>query len=82
MLQLDILFHISGPFRATQIWNEIVTHLKLTVEVKRRRHKMRYVDNCFTGSDAVNVVFQYLLKDQSCFGAEICREKAIKVRLP
>ncbi|XP_041350977.1 DEP domain-containing protein 7-like [Gigantopelta aegis] len=68
-----------GPFRATQIWNEIIYHLKSRVEVKRRRLKMRSYDNCFTGTDAVDVVLHYLLNDKETFNTELSREKAIKL---
>ncbi|XP_076466136.1 DEP domain-containing protein 7-like [Babylonia areolata] len=68
-----------GPFRATQIWNEMIQHLKSKVELKRRRHKMRYYDNCFTGTDAVDVILHYLLSDRETFSADLSREKAVKV---
>lgn len=71
---------ISGPFKATQIWNEVICHLKDRVEVKRRRHKLRNYNDCFTGTDAVDVVLHYLLSDQDTF-CNLSREKAVKVSL-
>ncbi|XP_033739605.1 DEP domain-containing protein 7-like isoform X1 [Pecten maximus] len=68
-----------GPFRATQIWNEIIEHLKSKVEVKRRRYKMRNYENCFCGTDAVDVVLHYLLSDRNTFSSDLSREKAIKL---
>ncbi|KAK7503281.1 hypothetical protein BaRGS_00005546 [Batillaria attramentaria] len=68
-----------GPFRATEIWNELVAHLKSKVELKRRRHKMRHYDNCFTGTDAVDVILHYLLSDKETFSTDLSREKAVKV---
>ncbi|KAL5010967.1 hypothetical protein ScPMuIL_013272 [Solemya velum] len=68
-----------GPFRATQIWNEVIEHLKANVEVKRRRHKIRHYDNCFTGTDAVDVVLHYLLSDHNTFSPDLSREKATKL---
>ena len=70
---------ISGPFRATQIWNEIINHMKTHVQCKRHRVKMRTHDNCFTGAHAVDVVMTYLLSDRNTFSADLSRDKAIKV---
>ena len=58
------LLYCSGPFRATQIWNEVIDHLKEKVELKKRRYKLRNYDNCFTGTDAVDVA-QW---SQNCYG--------------
>ncbi|XP_048771485.2 DEP domain-containing protein 7-like [Ostrea edulis] len=68
-----------GPFRATQIWNEIITHLKTHVEVKRRRYKMRTYDNSFSGAHAVDVVMTYLLSEKNTFSTDLSREKAVKL---
>ncbi|KAL3884125.1 hypothetical protein ACJMK2_030347 [Sinanodonta woodiana] len=71
--------HNNGPFRATQIWNEVIQHLKSNVEIKRRRQKMRMHKSCFTGADAVDVVLHYLLKDSDMLCADPSRDKAIKL---
>lgn len=68
-----------GPFRATKIWNDLIEHVKSNVEVKRRRHKMRYIESCFTGTDAVDVVLHFLLNDRDNFSSDLSREKAAKV---
>lgn len=77
---LDIVIWLfPGPFRATQIWNEIISHVKSKVELKRRRYKMRHYDNTFTGTDAVDVVLHYLLSDKETFCTDLSRDKAVKV---
>ncbi|KAH3726397.1 DEP domain-containing protein 7-like [Dreissena polymorpha] len=68
----------TGPFRATQIWNEVIGHLKDNVELKKRRYKLKNYEGCFTGTDAVDVVLHYLLKDQDTF-SNLSREKAVKL---
>ena len=70
---------LSGPFRATQIWNEVIEHLKEEVEVKRRRQLLRNYDNSFTGTDAVDVVLHYLLSSDKDTFCNLSREKAVKV---
>ena len=57
----------------------MIFHLKDRVEVKRRRHKLRNYNDCFTGTDAVDVVLHYLLSDQDTF-CNLSREKAVKVK--
>jgi len=68
----------TGPFRATQIWNEVIEHLKEKVELKKRRYKLKNYNDSFTGTDAVDVVLHYLLRDQDTF-CNLSREKAVKV---
>ncbi len=50
----------GGQFKFTQLWNGIIQYLQENVEVKRRKHKMRSYDNCFTGTDAVDILHHYL----------------------
>ncbi|XP_072015084.1 LOW QUALITY PROTEIN: DEP domain-containing protein 7-like [Amphiura filiformis] len=50
----------NGQFKFTQLWNGIIQHLQENVEVKRRKHKLRSYDNCFTGTDAVDILHHYL----------------------
>lgn len=78
-LILTIICLFLGPFRATQIWNEIVDHLKTNVEVKRRRYKMKTYDNSFSGAHAVDVVMTYLLSEKNTFSTDLSRDKAVKV---
>ena len=58
----------------------MIHHMKTKVELKRRRHKMRYYNDCFTGTDAVDVILHYLLSDRDTFSSDLSREKAVKVR--
>lgn len=53
--------------------------MKEGVEVKRRWHKIRKYDSCFTGQDAVNVVLQYLQEDSGNFGCNVSRHNAVKL---
>ncbi|PVD28776.1 hypothetical protein C0Q70_11371 [Pomacea canaliculata] len=40
---------------------------------------MRVYNNCFTGTDAVDVILHYLLSDKDTFSTDLTREKAVKV---
>lgn len=44
--------------------------------------KMKWHDQCFSGTDAVDVVFQHLQREQEFMqNKDISREKAVKVKL-
>ena len=70
---------LDGPFRATQLWNDIVTHMKEHISVKRRRVGIKKYDRCFSGTEAVDVVLERLLAQRCNFSKDISREKAVKV---
>uniref|UniRef100_H3BCF0 DEP domain-containing protein 7 n=1 Tax=Latimeria chalumnae TaxID=7897 RepID=H3BCF0_LATCH len=67
------------PFRATYIWSSIIKVLQTQVEVKRRRHNLRYYNECFTGSDAVDVILAHLIQSNYFGNAEISRSKVVRV---
>lgn len=48
------------PFKATKIWNELIEHLRTSVEQRRRRWKFQYYENCFRGGDVVEVLHTYV----------------------
>ncbi|MBN3321987.1 DEPD7 protein, partial [Atractosteus spatula] len=57
---------LAGPFRATQLWGNIIHALQTQVEVRRRRQHLRTHSGCFAGSDAVDVVLSHLMQS-ACF---------------
>ncbi|ELU18706.1 hypothetical protein CAPTEDRAFT_147246, partial [Capitella teleta] len=69
-----------GPFRATELWNDLVHNLQSRAVIKRRRIHRHKFDKCFTGSDAVDIVLNYLLDDQQSYiNKKITRENAFKL---
>lgn len=77
-----------GPFRATQLWNEMVEVLHQDVSVKRRRiGRHRGQEESFSGADAVDVVLKFLRERRDDF-SEVglhdggTRNKAVKVHPP
>ncbi|XP_053572977.1 DEP domain-containing protein 4 [Bombina bombina] len=67
----------TGPFQATQLWNSIIEALKSQVEVKNRRQHLRTYANCFTGSDAVDVVLCHLMQNMYLSSLDISRTKGV-----
>nr|XP_014341203.1 PREDICTED: DEP domain-containing protein 4-like [Latimeria chalumnae] len=69
----------SGPFRATQLWNNIIQALQDQVEVRPRRQHLRTFGACFTGSDAVDVVLSHLMQNIYFSSNDISRLKAVRL---
>ncbi|MBN3294098.1 DEPD7 protein, partial [Polypterus senegalus] len=67
------------PFRATFIWSSIISTLQSQVEVKRRRHNLKYHNDCFLGSDAVDVILAHLVQNKLFGDMEIPRAKVARV---
>ncbi|XP_036433210.1 DEP domain-containing protein 4 isoform X2 [Colossoma macropomum] len=70
---------VTGPFRATQLWRNIIGALQTQVEVKRRRQHLRVHRECFTGSDAVDVVLSHLMQNIYFCSSEVSRLKAARL---
>ncbi|XP_058424565.1 DEP domain-containing protein 4 [Diceros bicornis minor] len=69
----------SGPFQATQLWDGIIHSLQTQVEIKRRRHHLRTYKDCFTGSDAVDVVLSHLMQNMRLSSNDISRLKGVRL---
>ncbi|XP_048825328.1 DEP domain-containing protein 7 isoform X2 [Brienomyrus brachyistius] len=69
----------NKPFRATFIWSSIITNLQANVEVKRRRHNLKFHNDCFLGSEAVDVILAHLIQSKFFGDAEIPRAKVVRV---
>lgn len=69
----------SGPFRATQLWQNIIQALQTQVEVRRRRRHLRIHAESFTGSDAVDAVLSHLMQNVVFCASEVSRLKAARL---
>ncbi|XP_075065341.1 DEP domain-containing protein 4 isoform X2 [Mixophyes fleayi] len=69
----------TGPFQATHLWNSIIQALKTQVDVKNRWQHFRTYPNCFTGSDAVDVVLCRLMQNMYLSSYDISRTKGIQL---
>ncbi|NXQ38885.1 DEPD7 protein, partial [Catharus fuscescens] len=67
------------PFQATQMWNSIIHALHNQVEIKRRRQHLKTYRNCFTGSNAVDVVLSHLMQSMYLSCNDISRLKGVRV---
>ncbi|XP_030233934.1 DEP domain-containing protein 7 [Gadus morhua] len=67
------------PFRATFIWSSIINNLQSQVEVKRRRHNLKSYQDCFLGSEAVDVVLAHVIQNRYCGDQDVPRFKAVRL---
>ncbi|XP_038162645.1 DEP domain-containing protein 7 [Cyprinodon tularosa] len=67
------------PFRATYIWNSIISNLQTHVEVKHRRHNLKSYHDCFLGSEAVDVVLSHITISRFFGDEAVPRQKAVRL---
>lgn len=67
------------PFRATYIWGSIISNLQTHVEVKHRRHNLKSYQDCFLGSEAVDVVLAHLALSRFFGDEAVPRYKAVRL---
>ncbi|XP_073687663.1 DEP domain-containing protein 7 [Garra rufa] len=56
-----------------ETWSHIIAALQAQVKVKKRRHHLKSHDNCFLGSDAVDVIQEYLTRNKVLGDAQVSR---------
>ena len=69
---------ISGPWRATRLWNEIVRSFHAGMPCKRHRVRMKTVENCFSGAEAVDWLHKSLKKNPN-FGQDVSKEQTVQL---
>lgn len=52
----------DGVFKATMLWQKIVTHLEESIKCGRHTQSLRTYTNCFQGSKAVDCLLVHLNK--------------------
>ncbi|XP_054716317.1 DEP domain-containing protein 1A-like isoform X2 [Uloborus diversus] len=66
------------PYRATKLWNEVITAFQSGMPLKKHRRLMNCYDNCFMASDGVTWLHCYLLNNPN-FGPEVTRSQTINL---
>ncbi|XP_060117085.1 DEP domain-containing protein 7 [Heteronotia binoei] len=67
------------PFGATYVWSNIINALHTQVEVKKRRQNLKCYNDCFIGSNAVDVVYAHLLQNKYFGEMDISRTKVVRL---
>ncbi|KAK7086424.1 hypothetical protein SK128_017618 [Halocaridina rubra] len=69
---------ISGPYRATKLWNDAVRSFYNGMPVSRHWRGLRQYDRCFTASEAIEWLHNHL-KSNPNFGSSVSREQTTKL---
>ncbi|XP_069571304.1 DEP domain-containing protein 7-like [Brachyistius frenatus] len=69
----------TKPVQSTSMWSGLISHLRSTVTVRCRRVHLKSHDDCFLGSEAVDVVMQHISRDKAFEGADVSRDKVVRV---
>ncbi|XP_037623814.1 DEP domain-containing protein 7-like isoform X1 [Sebastes umbrosus] len=67
----------SKPVQSSSMWSGLISHLRSSVTVKRRRVHLKSHSDCFLGSEAVDVVTEHCVKVFE--GANVTRDKVVCV---
>ncbi|KAK3727852.1 hypothetical protein QZH41_001636 [Actinostola sp. cb2023] len=63
---------------ASYKWNDMVSQMKLNLQVKRRRWRMKHYDDVFVASEAVDWLHKYLQTNPN-FGPSVNRQQALQL---
>ncbi|KAG8125838.1 hypothetical protein E2320_021047, partial [Naja naja] len=78
-LNLCAVYSPANRPPATYVWSSIIHALQTQVEVKKRRQNLKCYNDCFIGSDAVDVVYAHLLQNKYFGDTDINRSKVVRV---
>ncbi|XP_044049418.1 DEP domain-containing protein 7-like isoform X2 [Siniperca chuatsi] len=67
------------PVQSSSMWSGLISHLRSTVRVKRRRVHLKSHSDCFLGSEAVDVVAEHIHCVKGFEGANVSRDKVVCV---
>ena len=69
---------ITGPWRATRLWNDVIRTFHQGMPLKRHRRNLRTFDHCFTGLEAVDWLHKHLKKNPN-FGPDVSKDQATQL---
>ncbi|XP_042266912.1 DEP domain-containing protein 7-like [Thunnus maccoyii] len=69
----------SKPVQSSSLWSSLISHLRSTVTVKRRRVHLKSHSDCFLGSEAVDVVAEHINHVKGFEVATVSRDKVVLV---
>ncbi|XP_068240420.1 DEP domain-containing protein 1A-like isoform X2 [Palaemon carinicauda] len=69
---------LSGPYRATKLWNDAVRGFYNGMPVSRHWRGLRQYERCFTAAEAIDWLHVHL-KNNPNFGSSVSREQTTKL---
>ncbi|XP_056138349.1 DEP domain-containing protein 7-like [Lampris incognitus] len=70
---------VMKPAESTSMWSNLVSYLKSSVKVKHRRVHLKSHSDCFLGSEAVDVLADYISQIKSLEAATVSRDRVMCV---
>ncbi len=65
---------ITGPWRATKLWNDVVRTFHAGMPRKKHRRGINSYEECFTGAEATDWLHKRMLRNPN-FGPDVSREQ-------
>lgn len=69
---------ISGPYRATKLWNDAVRSFYNGMPVSKHWRGLRQYERCFTAAEAIDWLHNHLQSDPN-FGSSVSRDQTTKL---
>ncbi|XP_026220612.1 DEP domain-containing protein 7-like isoform X2 [Anabas testudineus] len=69
----------SKSVQSSCLWSGLISHLRSSVTVKRRRVHLKTHSDCFLGSEAVDVLAEHVNRVKGLEGASVSRDKVVCV---
>eukprot|EP00088_Acartia_fossae_P044573 TRINITY_DN4739_c0_g1_i3.p1 TRINITY_DN4739_c0_g1~~TRINITY_DN4739_c0_g1_i3.p1 ORF type:complete len:1187 (-),score=273.56 TRINITY_DN4739_c0_g1_i3:761-4321(-) len=69
---------ISGPWRATKLWNDIIRNFRSGMPLKKHKKNLKTYDSCFTSTEAIDWLHRNLQKNPN-FGTDVSKEQTIQL---
>ncbi|TMS05593.1 DEP domain-containing protein 7 [Larimichthys crocea] len=70
---------LCKPVQSVSMWSGLISHLRSSVTVKRRRVHLKSHGDCFLGSEAADVVAEHINHVKGFEGAIVSRDKVVCV---
>ncbi|KAI4825750.1 hypothetical protein KUCAC02_021420 [Chaenocephalus aceratus] len=69
----------NKPVQSSSMWSSLLSHLRSSVTVTRRRVHLKSHGDCFLGSEAVDVLTEHISCGKAFEGADVTRDKVVCV---
>ena len=69
---------ISGPWRATRLWNDIIRSLRADMPTKKHMKNLKSYDNCFSSSEVIEWLHKNLQRNSN-FGSDVTKDQTVQL---
>ena len=69
---------ITGPWRATRLWNDIIRSLRADMPTRKHMKNLKTYDKCFSASEVVDWLQKNLQKNSN-FGSDVTKDQTVQL---